>query len=53
MTRDIQEKLLLAYRAAVAGKMNGIADLLGEVILAEMGKSKVPVTHGIKVGDQN
>lgn len=51
MTRDSQENLLLAYRAAVAGNMSGIADLLEKVILAEMCSSAIPATRGIKVGD--
>ena len=48
-------KLLQAYRAAIAAGQDGIADLLEEVILAEMGKNevKVPVMRGIKVGDES
>lgn len=52
MTRDNQKDLLRAYRVAIAGKQDGIADLLEEVILAEMGSSVyIPVTRGINVGD--
>lgn len=51
MTQEQNAKLLQAYRAAIAAGQDGIADALEDVILAEMGKSKVPVTRGIKVGD--
>ena len=36
MTKDSKEKLLLAYRSAVAGKLTSIADLLEDVILEVM-----------------
>ena len=36
MTKDSKEKLLMAYRAAVAGKFTSVADLLEDVILEVM-----------------
>ena len=46
MTNDSKEKLLMAYRAAAAGKNTSIADLLEDVILDVMGGGKSPVTRG-------
>ena len=40
MTEESKENLLMAYRAAVAGKMTSIADLLEDVILEVMGGEK-------------
>lgn len=53
MTQEQNAKLLQAYRAAIAAKQDGIADMLEDVILGEMGSGevKVPVMRGIKIGD--
>lgn len=53
MKRETKEALLRAYRTAIEAGQNEIADMLENVILAEMGLSevKVPAMRGIKVGD--
>lgn len=51
MTQEQSASLLQAYRMAVAAEQDGIADMLEDVILVEMGKSEVSVMRGIKVGD--
>lgn len=40
MTEENKAKLMQAYRAAVAAGQDGIADMLEDVILGEMGQEK-------------
>ena len=49
MTQEQNARLLQAYRAAIEAEQDGIADLLEDAILEEMGKNKVSVMRGIKV----
>jgi len=50
MTRENQEALIRAYRAAIEAGQSEIAELLEKLILSEMG-SNGPVMRGIKIGD--
>lgn len=54
MKRETKEALIRAYRTAIEAGQNEIADMLEDVILAEMGLSevKVPAMRGIKIGDR-
>lgn len=40
MTDENKAKLMQAYRAAIAAEQDGIADMLEDVILGEMGQEK-------------
>jgi len=49
MTRENQEALIRAYRAAIVAEQSEIADMLEDVILSEMVPS-CSVTSGVTVG---
>lgn len=50
MTRENQEALIRAYRAAIVAEQSEIADMLEKLILSEM-RTNGPVMRGIKTGD--